>query len=140
MMSMAMKNGSASTGSPYLRLNDSSTASTYGYQYMDANSTTIGAGRGVAGVPSWLPHLNGLAAGNYSQSNMIMFAKSGFLRPAIFTASGSISGTTVTFIEASGQSWSNTADNITSIVIRLYNALNFDTGSQFALYALRPNG
>jgi hypothetical protein len=121
-----------------VRPNNSSTASTYGQQTLLAQNTTFSAARAIASnsiVVGW----DGTTSGLQTRAGILLFAKSGFIRPSIRDTVENINGTTVTTLLNQGGSWNNTSDNITSIVCST-DANNFDTGSQFDLYALRPNG
>lgn len=123
------------TGDIKINLNND-TGNNYGYQRLTGTNTTVAAARatpsclyaGVTGTNAYL-----------SQHNTLLFAKQGFLRPAITQTINDITGTTVTAIWTLGQSYSVTNTNITEIDIAV-STNNFDTGSQFDLYALRPNG
>jgi hypothetical protein len=123
--------GSGDTGAAWVRPNNDSGATNYGYQYLSGNSTSVSSARGTtSGIST-------TSAGNtmYSNCSTLIFAKSGFIRPVILCKSTDISGTTITATTVIGQSWNNTADNITSIVIQA-STNNFAAGSQFDLYAL----
>ena len=92
--------------------NDSGT--NYGYQYMQGDLVTPSAGRSTS---------NGIYIGsnlmnnNINFSRTMLYAKSGYVRTSITENAYNISGTTVTGIQKWGQSWNNTTDNITSLVI-----------------------
>jgi hypothetical protein len=121
-----------------IRINNDSTAGIYGYQALYANNTTVAAGRGTAAqiYTQW----NNLANGAYGTSSSLLFAKTGFVRPLVMDFVNSISGTTVTECGVYGQVYNQTSNNITSLVISTPVANGFAIGSQFDLYALRPNG
>ena len=60
----------------------------------------------------------GYASTNYlSIANILIYAKSGYLRTTIVENSEDITGTTVFDIGLTGSVWNNTADNVTSLVI-----------------------
>ena len=126
---------SSATGDIKINLNND-TGNNYGYQRLTATSTTVA---GVRATPSCL--YSGVTGTNayYSQMNTLLFAKQGFVRPAITRTTNDITGTTVTALWLLGQSYSVTNTNITKIDI-VPSTNNFDAGSQFDLYALRPNG
>ena len=112
----------------------------YGGQYLQAANTTI-AGLRRTGY-EWIPmSYNGATTGQLDQASVLIFAKKGFVRPTIMWNAEGIATTTVTGINVLGGVW-NSADNITSIKIdpRAGAACDFEVGSQFDLYALRPNG
>lgn len=133
-LSSSIKAASA-TGDIKINLNND-TGNNYGYQRLTGTNTTVAAARAT---PSCL--YGGVTGTNAysSQHNTLLFAKQGFLRPAITQTINDITGTTVTAIWTLGQSYSVTNTNITEIDIAV-TTNNFDTGSQFDLYALRPNG
>jgi hypothetical protein len=110
----------------------------YGYQYVDATDTTVSAARSAAN--HLYPGGGSIAASNYGQANLFLFAKSGFIRPTLSNYVYGISGTTVTNTGAFGDVCTNTADNITSLTILDAFGVGYAVGSQFDLYALRPNG
>jgi hypothetical protein len=68
-----------------------------------------------------------------------IFAKSGYLRTILGTSIMNVNGTTVAALETTGAVWQNTTDNITSIKTAMSTS-TYAIGSQFELYALRPNG
>lgn len=121
-----------------LRFNDDA-GNNYGFQSLGANNTTISAQRTT--VANWcLGILN-----DTNQKGMVqflVFAKSGFLRPVLMSRNNGIVTTTISDIGMAGDSWSNTADNITKI--SFVNATNSNAvigaGSIIDVYALRPNG
>jgi hypothetical protein len=131
----AVKNNGGAFGVQVRFNSDSGT--NYGYQSLDATNTTVSALRDTAETRFIVGYNS--TSGYYCQGNMLMFVKKGFIRPALVSRVDSVSGTTVTAMKVYGKSWNNTADNITSLVVSA-SANNFDTGSQFDLYALRPNG
>jgi hypothetical protein len=133
-LSSSIKAASA-TGDIKINLNND-TGNNYGYQRLTATNTSAAAARAT---PSCL--YGGVTGTNayFSQHNTLLFAKQGFLRLAITQTINDITGTTVTAIWTLGQSYNVTNTNITEIDIAV-TSNNFDTGSQFDIYALRPNG
>jgi hypothetical protein len=123
-------------GGALIRLNSDS-ATNYGYQFAGATSTTIVAGRD--GAQTGFYSGTATSAGACGYASGIIFAKSGFIRPCVASVMETISGTTVTYMHTFGYSWNNTASNLTTLSVHA-TTNNFDTGSQFDLYALRPNG
>jgi hypothetical protein len=104
----------------------------YGYQRLTATNTTIAAARAT---PSCFYGGTTGTASYYSSQNTLIFAKQGFIRPAITTCLNDITGTTVTALWTLGQSYSVTNTNITSLVVAA-TSNKFLAGSQFDLYAL----
>lgn len=113
----------------YLRPNNDS-GSNYGYQLIYGENTTIGAARGTS---------NNMELGATDATNILSFskhliyAKSGYVRTALLEMSAKISGTTVSVVELSGQSWNNTVDNITSLVILSSQINGLGVGSRIIL-------
>jgi hypothetical protein len=130
--------GAAGTSGNIAQLHFNSDAGTnYGYQRLTATDTTVAAARGTDTKNS----LTNFTAGYYGHFNHLVFAKSGFIRPSINQYIDRVTGTTITQLACYGQSWNNTANNITSMLIDSdYGANAFAAGSQFDLYALRPGG
>jgi hypothetical protein len=124
-------NGGA-TGNVLISFNND-TGTNYGLQQLRTESTTVSAARSttLTGFGSG----SASSAGYITSSTHLIFAKQGFVRPAISSSMYSIDGTTVTVLYTFGQSYSVTNTNITEIDIAT-TTNNFDTGSQFDLYAL----
>jgi hypothetical protein len=128
----------AVNANPTVRLNNDSTAGIYGYQALYGANTTVAGGRGThtAEYAQW----NNLSNGNYALFNLLTFAKAGYVRTGVMGFVNDVSSTTVTEVGAYGHVYNQTSNNITSIVITSSATNAFATGSQFELYALRPNG
>jgi len=111
--------------------------SDWGYQNLFAINNSIQASRSTAQrtILGYQP-----TASAYNQANGILFAKSGFLRPMISNSLLNIDGTTITRLYLQGSSLNNSETNITSLSFQSDAADGFAIGSQFELYALRPNG
>jgi len=129
-LSMSFK--SSTTAAPAVRPNNSSTANTYGHQTLFAQNTALTALRGGT-RNSFLIGWNGTYSGYVTQADLLIFSKTGFIRPSIYRFVENISGTSVEGISLCGGVWNNTSDNITSIVCSM---ANFAAGSQLDLYAL----
>lgn len=110
----------------------------YGQQYLYV-AATIGGVRETSPTGLYYGY-DQVASGNYGFSTGFIFAKSGFIRPSLCLVALDINGSSIRRIDAVGGSWNNTADNITSLRFLANSSRNFDTGSKFELYALRPNG
>ena len=95
--------------------NDSAT--NYGTQYIYGSASTAGAGRDTA--RTYL--VESISATNSIDNacfgDIIIYAKSGYVRTCVDAGNSPISGTTITYLILSGGSWNNTADNITSMVV-----------------------
>jgi hypothetical protein len=119
-------------GYAFLRFN-SDTSSNIGYQLLRGSNTTVDASRAT----NSLKFLT-ISTGN-SCAEMILFAKTGFVRPSILTSTYGIATTTVEAVTTIGQVYNETSTNITSLVVACSSG-NFTDGSQISIYALRPNG
>lgn len=112
-----------------LRLNGDS-GSNYGYQYVQGQDNVIASLRDV---------LTAIRIGNTStdgyvaNSNLLLHAKSGFVRTTLSTDGFSITGSTVDLLRVAGWSWDNTVDEITSMTIST-TADNMAVGSTISLY------
>jgi hypothetical protein len=129
----AMCKSAVAGGGCYLRVNNDSGAN-YGWQLINAQNTTINALR-FTNRTALDGTYSGTALGSYFDAEFLLFAPTGFVRPCISKAIVGVSGTTVSDIITSGVDWNNTADNITRLDA-INQSGNFDTGSQFDLYAL----
>lgn len=92
------------------------TAANCGYQYIGASDTAIACGRGASGGLAY-------AFGGNTSANAVAFgiidiqAKSGYVRTFISKNVSGIVGTAVQAVYSVGQSWNNTADELTSLVV-----------------------
>ena len=123
----------ANTATTLLRINNDSTANIYGNQSLEAQATNIYPSRGTASFI--YIDANNSAQGALMFADLIIHAKSGFVRTVLGKYTSNISGTTVTSIGMVGQSWNNTADNITSLVIFSDVANGLGVGTVIELYA-----
>lgn len=123
--------GSATPQHYYLQYN-ADTGSNYGTQRLDGLNTTAAADRTT-------PTMNYLTGFDETDQNNITFcqakiqAKSGYLRTAISKTANNITGTTVNTILLQGHSWTNTADNLTSIIVSCNQADGLGIGSRVIL-------
>jgi len=124
-------NGYNGTINYYTRLNNDS-GNNYRIQQLYGSDTNTGA---VRAVQSGFNFAGGGALGNVFPENIIIQAKSGFVRTIISENAYPISTTTVTNIKLSGGSWNNTADNITSLVVLADQISGLGVGSQIVLWA-----
>ena len=111
-----------------LRVNND-TGTNYGHQYIKAVNADKSSARGTySGIILNAFGLND-DTNDITMFDCLIYAKSGKVRTIIHKYSGGISGTTVTEIGLTGQSWNNTADNITSLVIltNKTNGIGIDT-------------
>jgi hypothetical protein len=137
-ISASIVNGYAGSVEYYLRPNNVSTNTVYGYQYFQGGNVTVNADNvttGISGID-----ISGNINGSQAQTDIFLFAKSGFVRPLLVSRADRISTTTVTGTIQMGEVWNNTADNITSLVFFADQTNGFKAGSTIEVYALRPNG
>ncbi len=115
-----------------LRFNNDS-GSNYGEQNLKGTDSTVGAGRGTANTSILLFNYN-LGVGNAGLVKATMYTKSGYVRTVLLNDVSNITGTTVSRINIAGSSWSNTADNITTMVIYNDAANGLGVGTNIELY------
>jgi len=112
-----------------LRPNNDS-GSNYGYQRIHGVNAAVSAARGTStrflltNIASTTP---------VGIVEMLLYAKSGYIRTAIIKQLSNASGTSVYSTGVYGLSWSNTADEITSLVIYAESD-ELGIGSYIALY------
>jgi len=129
-------NGGSSSGNHRLTFN-TDTSANYVRQYLYADGTSVGTLRSTVSYIS----MGYAASPNYRYSgSMLLYAKSGFVRPGLLQHMDSSGGTTVSGIVAQGISWNNTGSNITQMVFTDPGGAFILSGSRFDVYALRPNG
>lgn len=123
-------NGYNGASSCLCRINNDSGAN-YGNQYIQGGDTTVGAGRGTTGTNFSIGY--GAALARVSMCEVLLNAKSGIVRSSIKKIAYDITGTTVNYVQAAGQSWNNTADNIISLNIYSDQTSGIGIGSRFIL-------
>jgi len=114
--------------SPRLTFNGDS-GSNYGQQRIQGQSTTISAGRYTGTYIA----VGDVADGDVSISNKLIHAKSGYVRTILDAYNEKTNGTTIDLVRATGWSWNNTADEITSMTI-YSSAGEMAVGSTISLY------
>lgn len=107
--------GAPST-SIYIRPNNDSTTANYGAQWLRGSNTTLQAYRQTTGIGFYCHPWSGMNTGDFNLSDTLIYAKSGYMRTALTHAMAG-SGTTINDVSLIDGLWTNTADNITSIVI-----------------------
>lgn len=133
--SAKMAGGSFGMGA---RPNNDSSTSNYGQQVIRLVSGAISGQRFTSGMLN-ITYV-GTAVGSYLHTIFLLYAKSGYLRTSLaFTGAGFL-GTTPIEVDIYGNVWTNTTDNIRTLVLDPNGAGSWDIGSRFDLYALRPNG
>jgi len=106
-------NGYNGANACFLNFN-SDFGSNYGYQYLYGGNTTVAAGRNAV---AYQLLCDVTALNNIGFGETIIYAKSGYVRTSITKMCNGVNGTTVDNVRIEGQSWNNTADNITSITV-----------------------
>lgn len=114
----------------YLRPNGDNGAN-YGYQYIRGSASTVSAGRGTEN--NFLLSVNS-SQNDLTMGSLLLYAKSGYIRTNIHDRAYNISGTTVTAVDLFGESWNNTSDEITSLVVASNTASGLGVGTYLALY------
>jgi hypothetical protein len=115
-----------------VRPNNDDTADNYGVQQIRGASSTASAYRGTdRGF-----YGGGLSPSQAGLADFIIYAKSGYVRTCILSGMSinAAGGTTIEEIRSMGQSWNNTADNVTSFTIVGVSANEFGVGTQIELY------
>ena len=112
-LSTEFKNDSGLTAYYGTRTNNDS-GTNYGIQYFGALNTTLDTLSSAVYTELYTGYAT---TGTQSLGELTLYAKSGHVRTAIIEHTQSVSGTTVTYVYLMGNSWNNTTDNITSLVI-----------------------
>ncbi len=99
----------------------------YGYQYVDGSSASVTANRATNDTAVSFGYSS--AIGNVNLIDSLIHAKSGTVRTVVTKSAMNINGTSVGYSRLFGNSWNNTADNITSITLWS----DFGIGSRFIL-------
>lgn len=128
--------GTAGTCRYYLRMNGDTgsnmgTQSTYGY----------GASPGSAGYTGtyWYTTRTAATVGSVGLSRSLIYAKSGYVRTILTEGLLDVIGTGILMNILFTESWNNTADNITSMVITAELTNGLGIGSHIELWALRKH-
>jgi hypothetical protein len=98
-----------------IRLNNDS-GNNYGYQMLEGWNTTVTAVRNVYSSIQSYYDVDG-TANDIQGGEFLIYAKSGYVRTVLGSLFESITSTTVNANLLQGNSWNNTADNLTSIVV-----------------------
>ena len=110
------------------------TAGNYGYQNLRGISTGVDASGGA--VIDLVDFCVCTALNNISSAEMILYAKSGYVRTAIHETVLDVNGTGVLGISLYGHSYTDTATEITTLVIYASQANGLGIGSSFSLERL----
>lgn len=128
--------GGSLTSGYYLLRPNADNGANYGEQYLVGYSDTKEAGRYTNNTGIYLCGFT-TAQNSVTISDILLYAKSGYVRTGIVKTCNSVATTTINHIWQSGESWNNTADNITSLVITASVANGLGVGSVIELYAKR---
>lgn len=109
------------------------TGGNYGEQLLYATNTTVTAGRYTGVAYGGGLDVADVDSGERAQASILLYAKSGYLRTAISELAQKISTTTVSTLLLSGWDWSNTADEITSIVVSGVQTNGLGIGTYYSL-------
>jgi hypothetical protein len=120
----------------FVRPNNDSTAGIYGNQILIGNNATATAARDTSETYFWLTNTADNDSGDMVIAEMVLFAKSGYVRTALVESAEKISTTTVTQINLYGQSYNETSTEITSLVILSDVASGLGIGTQIVLERL----
>ncbi len=123
-------NDYAGTTAYNLRPNNDS-GSNYGIQYVRGVNAATSAGRAT---PTYFPLTQAIAQNELAISSLTLYAKSGHIRTLINNWVQGISGTTITGVRILGESWTNTGDEITSLVIYSDQTDGIGIGTEIILY------
>jgi hypothetical protein len=127
----------AGTLTYYIRPNND-TGTNYGYQFLDVVNTAIAATRATASA--WLCGTTATGTGRGSFGENLINAKSGKVRTILTKFLRSINGLTIEGASLAGQSWNNTADNITSLVVLAGETNGIGIGSHILLFKRQKLG
>jgi len=117
-----------------LNLNND-TGENYGQQNIQAINTALTAKRSSS--ETYIVLGVGEALNDISFSDTLIYAKSGKIRTSISTWACNVAGTTIGRLRIQAQSWNNTADNITSMVISTIGTNGMIAGTVIELYKKR---
>jgi len=116
-----------------LRPNNDS-GSNYGNQFMKAAATSPSAARVTSATFITMGGTNNVDS--VSLSNVLLYAKSGYVRTAIARFNDEVNGSNVNEIWELAAVWNNTVSNITSLMIDGLSAGAIGAGSQVELWKL----
>jgi len=120
----------------YIRPNND-TGANYGEQNLYASNTTITASRDASSA-IWIGYP--AALGNLSFTHTKIHAKSGYQRTTLTKKCTDVTGTTVGYVWTRGDTWTNTADEITSLVIFANQTNGLGIGSRIILLKKASTG
>ena len=124
-------NGYNGAVSCYVRPNNNSSGSNFGFQGLYGANTSAAAIRATSA--GWdCGYLNALA--EVTQQSLTISSKSGYVRTCIKEQLGYTATTTVANVDLKGQSWNNTADEITSLVVLADQTNGLGIGTQITLW------
>ena len=131
---MTVRGIKAGTTNYRLYLNDN-TSDVYGRQHLDGTSTTVSAARVATGDNLFYLDINGGSASDVFMTNVLLYSKSGFVRPLLQDNADTISGTTVTRMRLSGQVYNDVTNKLTSMRVGA-NSNTIGIGTHVSLWRL----
>lgn len=132
LMTLMIINDDASGALYGIRLNNDS-GNNYGRQLFRAVGSTKSATQGTSDNQIYLVS-NTTTQNYYTFANILIAAKSGYIRTYVMDAAENISGASISGIYRVAGSWNNSADQITSIVVVSDQTSGIGVGSYIALY------
>jgi len=109
------------------------TGENYGYQLLAGQDTASSASRATDEIGLVVNYAGG-AAGSVYAGEMLIYAKSGYVRPVICESMDRVITTSVLRVNLWGQVWNNTADEITSLVVVAGGTNNLKVGTVIELW------
>jgi hypothetical protein len=127
--------------SNYLLRPNNDSGANYGYQVITGNTSSVAAARSTTVTGLFLTDCGGYTAGEHKKmfSDTLIHAKSGYVRTGITIETGDILNSLINQILLIGSVWTNTVDNITSLVIVASGTNGLGVGTSIELYARRGN-
>lgn len=110
----------------------------YGVQALSGTDSSVAAYRETASNNGYLT-LTASATGEKTQSETLIYGKSGTIKPNLITSVTGISGTTVPQIRLLGGVWNNSANEITSLKILADTAGILGINTHIELWALKKS-
>jgi len=113
---------------------NSDSGNNYGSQYLKGQNTTASSLRGTADNYIYLGTTTN--ADDMAMSDTLIYAKSGYERTILALIVSAVNGTTVDTTQIQGNSWNNTADEITSLLVYSTGVDGLGIGTHIELYRL----
>lgn len=124
-------------GSSYVMTLNGDSGTNYGKQFLYGNNTTVDAARTTTDGGVTIQTLSSLNEAGITE--VTIYAKNGHARSILHSYMRGGSGTTPGIILLCGNSWNNTTDNITSLVITSDQTNGLGIGTTIELYARKAS-